>query len=69
MRPPTGVVDAVQREGTCWVGPTTWQGRRAIRFSVSDQATTDADIDASVDAILRCWRGVEGFDEAGADRP
>ena len=25
------VVDAVQRDGTCWVGGTTWRGRRLIR--------------------------------------
>jgi glutamate/tyrosine decarboxylase-like PLP-dependent enzyme len=52
------VIDAVQRDGTCWAGATTWQGRRAMRISVSDQATTPADVDASVAAIVRCWRAI-----------
>ncbi|MGW5238115.1 pyridoxal phosphate-dependent decarboxylase family protein [Monashia sp. NPDC004114] len=48
------VVDAVQRDGTCWVGATTWRGRRLIRVSVSNATTTEHDIDVSADAILRC---------------
>ena len=28
------VIDRVQREGTCWCGPTEWQGRTAMRISV-----------------------------------
>ena len=48
------VIAAVQREGTCWCGPTTWRGRRAMRVSVSGWSTTEADIDASVAAIRAC---------------
>ncbi|NED95378.1 aspartate aminotransferase family protein [Phytoactinopolyspora alkaliphila] len=47
------VVGAVQQEGTCWLGGTTWRGRRLIRISVSNWSTTDDDIDRSADAILR----------------
>ncbi len=47
------IVDAVQREGTCWVGGTTWHGQRLIRVSVSNATTTERDIDVSADAILR----------------
>jgi glutamate/tyrosine decarboxylase-like PLP-dependent enzyme len=47
------VIDAVQREGTCWVGGTTWHGERLIRVSVSNATTTEHDIDVSADAILR----------------
>lgn len=47
------VIDAVQAEGTCWLGGTTWRGRRLMRVSVSNWSTTEADVDASVDAILR----------------
>jgi glutamate/tyrosine decarboxylase-like PLP-dependent enzyme len=47
------VVAAVQREGTCWMGATTWQGRRYMRISVSSWATTEADVDRSVAAITR----------------
>ena len=46
------LVGAVQQEGTCWVGGTTWRGRRLIRISVSNATTTEGDIDASADAIL-----------------
>lgn len=46
------VVDAVQRDGTCWVGATTWHGQRLIRISVSNATTTEGDIDVSADAIL-----------------
>jgi glutamate/tyrosine decarboxylase-like PLP-dependent enzyme len=48
------VIGAVQRDGTCWCGPTTWHGRRAMRISVSNWSTTDADIDASLAAIRTC---------------
>jgi glutamate/tyrosine decarboxylase-like PLP-dependent enzyme len=46
------VVAAVQAEGTCWMGPTTWRGRRAMRVSVSNWATTLSDVDRSCAAIL-----------------
>ena len=45
------VIAAVQDEGTCWCGPTTWQGVRAMRFSVSGWSTTDDDIDRSIAAV------------------
>jgi glutamate/tyrosine decarboxylase-like PLP-dependent enzyme len=47
------VIAAVQQEGTCWCGPTVWQGRHAMRISVSSWATTEADVDRSLEAILR----------------
>lgn len=50
------VIDRVQRDGTCWMGPTTWRGRRYMRISVSNHTTTEADVDRSVEAVLRCWR-------------
>jgi glutamate/tyrosine decarboxylase-like PLP-dependent enzyme len=46
------VISAIQRDGTCWCGPTVWQGRRAMRISVSNWATTEGDIDRSARAIL-----------------
>ncbi|HEX8257352.1 MAG TPA: pyridoxal-dependent decarboxylase [Allosphingosinicella sp.] len=45
------VRDQVERGGECWFGPTHWQGRAAVRLSVSSWATTDADIDRSLAAI------------------
>jgi glutamate/tyrosine decarboxylase-like PLP-dependent enzyme len=47
------VVEGVQRDGTCWLGGTTWRGRRLMRVSVSNWSTTEADVDVSVEAILR----------------
>jgi len=47
------VIAALQREGTCWCGATVWQGRTAMRISVSSWATTDADVERSLDAMLR----------------
>jgi glutamate/tyrosine decarboxylase-like PLP-dependent enzyme len=48
------VIAAVQRDGTCWLGGTTWHGVAAMRISVSDWRTTEEDIDRSAEAILRC---------------
>jgi hypothetical protein len=47
------VIDAVQRDGTCWCGGTEWQGRTAMRISVSSWATTEQDVEASLRVILR----------------
>jgi glutamate/tyrosine decarboxylase-like PLP-dependent enzyme len=52
------IVAGVQREGTCWLGGTTWRGRRLIRISVSNYSTTERDVDLSVAAILRVAAGV-----------
>jgi glutamate/tyrosine decarboxylase-like PLP-dependent enzyme len=47
------VVEAVQRDGTCWMGATTWRGRRLMRIAVSNHTTTERDVDRSVEAIAR----------------
>jgi len=47
------VIAAVQADGTCWCGGTVWQGRTAMRISVSSWATTDDDVERSLAAILR----------------
>jgi glutamate/tyrosine decarboxylase-like PLP-dependent enzyme len=46
------IVQAVQQDGTCWCGPTTWQHRPAMRISVSGWATSGDDIRKSADAII-----------------
>jgi glutamate/tyrosine decarboxylase-like PLP-dependent enzyme len=48
------VIDAIQRDGTCWCGGTVWQGRRAMRISVCNWSTTEADVDLSLAAMLAC---------------
>lgn len=47
------VVAALQAEGTCWCSGTEWQGHTAMRISVTSWATTAADVEQSLDAILR----------------
>jgi glutamate/tyrosine decarboxylase-like PLP-dependent enzyme len=51
------VVSAIQADGTCWMGPTMWRGRRAMRISVSNWATTLEDVDRSCTAILAARDG------------
>jgi glutamate/tyrosine decarboxylase-like PLP-dependent enzyme len=52
------LIARVQADGTCWAGGTSWQGRQAMRISVSNWSTTERDIDRSADAILACARAV-----------
>lgn len=47
------VIERVQRDGTCWCGPTKWQGQTAMRISVSSWATGDEDVERSIAAILK----------------
>jgi threonine aldolase len=47
------VIAALQQEGTCWCGGTVWHGRAAMRISVSSWATTDDDVERSLEAMLR----------------
>jgi glutamate/tyrosine decarboxylase-like PLP-dependent enzyme len=48
------VIERVQHDGTCWMSGTTWQGQAAMRISVSNWSTDQADVDRAVAAILRC---------------
>jgi glutamate/tyrosine decarboxylase-like PLP-dependent enzyme len=50
------VIRAVQEDGTCWCGGTAWQGKSAMRISVSSWATTEADVELSLAAIVRIAR-------------
>ncbi len=52
------VIAAIQADGTCWAGGTTWHGMAAMRISVSNWSTTEADADVSVEAMLRCAQEV-----------
>ena len=52
------VVSAVQQEGTCWMSGTTWQGKAAMRISVTNWTTDESDIDRSAAAVLTA-EGVE----------
>lgn len=50
------VIGHLQTEGVCWCGGTVWQGRTAMRISVSSWATTETDVQVSIDAIVRAAR-------------
>jgi hypothetical protein len=52
------VIAAVQADGTCWLGGTTWHGLAAMPISDSNWSTTEADADVSVEAIRRCAAAV-----------
>ena len=54
------LIARVQAEGTCWAGGALWQGKQAMRIAVSNWSTTEADIDRSADAMVRCYRGGPG---------
>jgi glutamate/tyrosine decarboxylase-like PLP-dependent enzyme len=47
------VIAGIQSDGTCWCGGTVWQGRTAMRISVSSWATTDEDVELSLAAMIR----------------
>ena len=48
------VIEEIQRDGTCWCGGTVWHGRRAMRISVCNWSTTEADVDVSLAAMVAC---------------
>ena len=53
------VIAAIQQDGTCWCGGTSWQGTLAMRISVSSWATSDADVEQSIAAIVRCAQATQ----------
>jgi glutamate/tyrosine decarboxylase-like PLP-dependent enzyme len=54
------VVARVQADGTCWLGGTVWQGKAAMRISVSSFRTTKDDVERSVAAILEAAASLAG---------
>ena len=50
------VIRRVQEDGTCWCSGTVWQGKTAMRISVSSWATKNEDVERSLAAILRVAR-------------
>jgi len=47
------IISEIQKDGTCWVGGTKWNGESAMRISVSSWATTDEDVERSLEAMIR----------------
>jgi glutamate/tyrosine decarboxylase-like PLP-dependent enzyme len=54
------VIARVQRGGVCWLGGTTWRGEAAMRISVSNWMTTEADVEQSAAAIVKAFREATG---------
>jgi glutamate/tyrosine decarboxylase-like PLP-dependent enzyme len=54
------VISRVQEESICWCGGTEWQGKAAMRISISSWATDERDIEISLDAIKRAAKVVCG---------
>jgi glutamate/tyrosine decarboxylase-like PLP-dependent enzyme len=54
------VVAEVQRDGTAWLSGTVWRGRAAVRVSICNWSTTEADIDLLADALRRAHAAVGG---------
>jgi xanthine/CO dehydrogenase XdhC/CoxF family maturation factor/glutamate/tyrosine decarboxylase-like PLP-dependent enzyme len=52
------VIAAVQAEGTIWLGGTTWRGKAAMRISVANWSTREADADRATAAILGSYAAV-----------
>jgi glutamate/tyrosine decarboxylase-like PLP-dependent enzyme len=52
------ILDAVQKEGTCWVGQTIWQDRLAMRISVCNWQTDFAEVDKSFAVIEKIAVGL-----------
>ena len=46
-------ISEIQKDGTCWVGGTKWNGESAMRISVSSWATTEEDVEKSLKAMIR----------------
>ena len=63
------VIAGIQEDGTCWCGGTEWQGRTAMRISVSSWATTEEDVDRSLAAMLRIAGAVRGTSPAHSAGP
>ena len=50
------VIAGIQQDGVCWAEGTVWQGKTAMRISVSSWRTTDADVERSLAAMIRVAR-------------
>lgn len=56
----TRTIAAIQEDGTCWCGGTVWQGRTAMRISVSSWATTEEDVERSLQAMIAAAQRARG---------
>jgi glutamate/tyrosine decarboxylase-like PLP-dependent enzyme len=52
------VIERIQQDGVCWLSGTKWQGKGAMRISISNWSTTDKDVEMSATAILSALNAV-----------
>jgi glutamate/tyrosine decarboxylase-like PLP-dependent enzyme len=55
------VIRRLQEDGTCWCGSTEWQGKAAMRISVSSWMTTQEDVERSLQAMVHIARDTCGL--------
>ena len=53
------VIEEIQNEGTCWCGGTVWQGKSVMRISVCSWATTEEDVQKSIEAMIKAAEKVK----------
>ena len=58
------IASHLQTSGECWLAPTTWRDRRALRLSVCSWKTTDEDIQRTLTAIRDATTDVLGMTTA-----
>jgi len=52
------IITAIQQDGTLWAGPTVWQGKAAMRLSISSWATRSEDVEKSCQVIIRIAQSI-----------
>lgn len=52
------VIREIQQERVCWMGGSTWKGRKVIRISVCSWATTEEDVSLSVESVKRAIKKI-----------
>lgn len=52
-------VDRIQRDSIAFMGPAQWRGRWVMRVSVCSIATTQADVEPTVQAVRQAWEAVQ----------
>jgi len=57
-------VRQVQEDAVAFIGSSQWRGQWVMRVSVSSIATTMADADITVQAVIDAWRKVQASHES-----
>ena len=52
------VVAAAQESGECWMGSTTWRGKRYMRVSVANWSTGEEDMDRAAAVVEAAWNSL-----------